>query len=229
MKPNYTTKHLVISFLCGSIFFSGLTFAASQNIEVSFEKLKFIINGVDKTSSDGQFDNNGTKVPASFIYDGTTYIPMRMVSNMLGKSIDWDGKNQAVIIGSSIGEGDYLSDLPVASKKAINELAISVNKEMVMQGQKYNKGIMLGVASSVTYNLNGKYNGLSFLLGVNNDIGANTLEVYGDGKKIFSQDIMNGSKPKDVNIDVTGVNQLQLVATSSMFQLNIVNPYVTTK
>src|SRR4051794_6712278 len=104
MQGKYKFKHLAISFLCGSIFFSGLSFAAVKNVEVSFDRLKFFVNGENKTSQDSMYDNNGTKVPASFIYQGTTYMPVRMISNLLGSKVDWNAGCKAVMIGSKPAE-----------------------------------------------------------------------------------------------------------------------------
>lgn len=226
MKRTYKLRHLVVSFLCGSLFFSGLTFAANKNIEVSFDKLMFIVNGVDKTSSDGMFDNNGTKVPASFIYEGTTYIPMRMISNMLGKSVDWDGSKQAVVIGNSLGDGDYLSDLPIG--KANKTYLVEVNQQVKLQGQAYTKTItLLNSLSEVNYDLNNKYTRLSALIGM--DYGSGAIKITGDGKLLYEQTFAKGSAPADVNIDVTGVLQLKIDISEGMSGAIIANPYLTLK
>lgn len=230
MKKTYKLRHLIVSFLCGSLFFSGLTFAASKNIEVSFDKLMFIVNGVDKTSSDGMFDNNGSKVPASFIYEGTTYIPMRMISNMLGKAVDWDGSKQAVVIGNQLGDGDYLSDLPLAATSK-SEL-LQINKQATIDGQTYAKSITLGnFLVDVTYNLDNKYTQLSALVGMsfNGYNGSGKVKITGDGKTLFERAYANGSTSADVNIDVTGVLQLKIEITEGLSGAIIANPYLTLK
>ncbi|SDP03646.1 Copper amine oxidase N-terminal domain-containing protein [Paenibacillus sp. yr247] len=104
MNKKYQFKHLIIAFMCGSIFFSGLTFAATQNLEGSFDKLNFIINGEDKTAVDGMYDNNGTKVPASFIYQDTTYVPIRMIGSLLGKTVEWNQECKTVLIGGKASD-----------------------------------------------------------------------------------------------------------------------------
>lgn len=40
-------------------------------------------------------------------YNGTTYLPVRAVSNMLGVAVDWDGATQTVILGESNAETDH--------------------------------------------------------------------------------------------------------------------------
>lgn len=106
MQKRYGLKHLTCSFLCGSLFFSGLSFAASKEINVNLNPIKLYIDGANQMTSDGMFDNNGTKVPAAIQYQGTTYIPVRMMGSILGKTVDWDEACKAVIIGNKTGEID---------------------------------------------------------------------------------------------------------------------------
>ena len=42
-------------------------------------------------------DANGKAVEA-FIYNGTTYLPVRAVGNALGKQVSWDGKTKTVYL-----------------------------------------------------------------------------------------------------------------------------------
>ena len=42
-------------------------------------------------------DVNGTYVPA-FIYNGTTYVPIRAISELYGASVQWDGSSQTAYI-----------------------------------------------------------------------------------------------------------------------------------
>lgn len=98
-KKNYSSKHLAISFLCGSVFFSGVALAANEKIEVSLDRVSLFVQGVNKSSSDGIYDNNGTQVPESMNYRGTTYVPVRMMSNLLGQSVYWEGNGKSVSIG----------------------------------------------------------------------------------------------------------------------------------
>lgn len=66
----------------------------------------------------------------------------------------------------------------------------------------------------ITYNLEGKYNTLSgtYFLGEFNknwNRKSDYFVIYGDGKKLFTSDnITSGTKPKDINVDVTNINTL---------------------
>jgi len=99
MQKRFTVTHVASAFLCGSLFFSGLAMAQEQPIAASIENLKFFVQGEDRSSAEGTFNNQGTKVPEAFIYQGTTYVPVRMVSELLNEPIHWDGANKSVYIG----------------------------------------------------------------------------------------------------------------------------------
>ena len=99
MQKRFTVTHVASAFLCGSLFFSGLAMAQEQPITAAIANLKFFVQGEDRSAANGLFDNQGTKVPEAFIYEGTTYVPVRMVSELLNEPVHWDGANQAIYIG----------------------------------------------------------------------------------------------------------------------------------
>jgi hypothetical protein len=104
MSRKYTLKHVAVSFLCGSLFFSSIGFAASTSTDISLKKLRLFVDGVNKSSPNGLYNNQGDKVPESLIYQNTTYVPVRKVGELLGKSVEWDSACRAIIIGSKPGE-----------------------------------------------------------------------------------------------------------------------------
>ena len=101
MKNPLNWKQIAIAFACGSLFFSGIAMAQQSNISVSFDKLKIFVGGADRTSSEGQYDNNGRKVPESLQYKGTTYVPIRMVGDLLGQPVYWESETRSVWIGET--------------------------------------------------------------------------------------------------------------------------------
>jgi hypothetical protein len=104
MSRKYSLKHVAVSFLCGSLFFSGIGFAASASTDISLKKLRLIVDGVNKSAPDGLYNNQGDKVPETLLYQNTTYVPVRMIGEMLGKTVEWDSGSHAVLIGAKPGE-----------------------------------------------------------------------------------------------------------------------------
>ncbi|QYR22512.1 superoxide dismutase family protein [Paenibacillus sp. sptzw28] len=99
-EKNYSIKHLAVSFLCGSVFFSGVALAAGDKIEANLDRVSLFVQGENKSSADGLYDNGGTQVPESLDYRGTTYVPVRMVSSLLGQPVYWEGNGRSVSIGA---------------------------------------------------------------------------------------------------------------------------------
>ncbi len=57
-------------------------------------------------------DVNGNPV-YPMLYGGTTYLPVRAVSNMLGIDVDWDGATQTVILGAAHTDNDGITEVTI--------------------------------------------------------------------------------------------------------------------
>ena len=87
----------VLGLLIGSITMCavpGMARNAAETIEAVYSDIKLIVNGTAVTPRDA----NGKEVEP-FIYDGTTYLPVRAVANALGQAVDWDESTHTVMIG----------------------------------------------------------------------------------------------------------------------------------
>ncbi|GGA01513.1 hypothetical protein GCM10008018_54740 [Paenibacillus marchantiophytorum] len=84
-------KGLIVGLTIGSLISGTVAFAASSQIEVAFRSLKYMFDGVEKTPVDGK----------SFVYEGTTYVPLRFVSEALGKKVEWDEANETIWVGNN--------------------------------------------------------------------------------------------------------------------------------
>lgn len=81
-------KGLIIGALLGSAITGTAAYASGTQIEVLFRPLTFLFDGVEKQPAEG----------ASFIYDGSTYVPLRFISETLGKEVGWDDATGTVTI-----------------------------------------------------------------------------------------------------------------------------------
>lgn len=83
----------ITAFLLVMVLSAGVGFAAGsgQNITVYYDAVKkILIDGVDKTPSDVR----------PFVYQGSTYVPLRYIAEQLGKPVQYDAVTQTVYIGS---------------------------------------------------------------------------------------------------------------------------------
>lgn len=83
---------LAVSLLGGTVFAKSL----SETAEIFYNNIKIYINGAEIVPKDA---NGNTTEP--FIYNGTTYLPVRAISNAFGQDVEWDGSTQSVYIGKT--------------------------------------------------------------------------------------------------------------------------------
>jgi NPCBM/NEW2 domain/Fibronectin type III domain/Right handed beta helix region len=109
------------------------------------------------------------------------------------------------------GWGPAEKDMSNGDKAAGDGLPITLN------GVTYTKGLGVHANSQITYNLGGNYSRFISYIGVDDEVGSHgsvVFQVWADGVEIYDSSLMTGSSAtKTVNVDVTGVNQLQLVVT----------------
>lgn len=177
---------------------------AGKTIEV-ITGVSIYVDGVEMNPT----DVNGTPVE-TFVYNGTTYVPIRAVSQSLGYPVKWDGKNKRVYIGEVPGEKQYLTDI----LEPYQHEGYSAPSTIKMAGQKYAHCIQL-YADSVgyaTYNLNGNYQSLSFDAGIIDDHRLHdvTLNIYLDGALSFSVDLSHGDLPQHFEVPLYNALQMKI-------------------
>ncbi len=87
---------LIAGLLIGTMLTSGVVFAKqiSETAELFYNNIKIYIDGGEIVPKDA---NGNTVEP--FTMNGTTYLPVRAISNALGKDVEWDGATNSVYIG----------------------------------------------------------------------------------------------------------------------------------
>jgi len=209
---------LVFSILIAVVLLTGVAYSAgfTKNIEVTFYPLKYYFDGVQRQAPDGQ---------SGFIYNGTTYVPLRFVSEALGKEVGWEGSSYSIYVGEQPGgEIVYLSDMrTLTSTKHDAEFVTSFKTNM---GEQYYNAFWTysydGYIRS-EYVVDGKYKKFQALLAPEEDWSSTRKEdnlghlaLYGDGKKIYE----SGPIPSDittpikVDVDLTGVLKLKVILES---------------
>lgn len=219
-------KGFIIGFMCCAILTASVAYAQdSTQIEVYFNDLKYMIDGVQKKPIVNQ----------GFIYSGTTYVPLRFISEALGKEVSWDGETDTIWVGKKLGKTVLLSGLDYArvDGAALNDYLTfdkwnakdnnnhTYGSELVIAGASYSHGlgIYLGKQSqgwgSVDYNLKGNYKQIYGYLGVDdfykNSLSVGKVHIYGDGKEIYtSPDLKGGDEPLRIDVNLAGVLKLRI-------------------
>ena len=95
-KTKKRLQGLIAEILFGILLTSGDVFAKqiSETAELFYNNIKIYIDGGEIVPTDA----NGNVIE-SFTINGTTYLPVRAISNAFGKDVEWDGETQSVYIG----------------------------------------------------------------------------------------------------------------------------------
>lgn len=148
-----------------------------------------------------------------FIYDGTTYLPVRAVSEAVGKAVSWDGRTSSVFIGqhSSSEPAAVLTELDYFNEWGIRFKDVPRDN----LGQAYNYGGMASNDGFVEYKLNGNYSRLTGKFFVDYEERSTSfkgqLKIYGDGRLLYtSPELTHGIEPVNVDVDITGVLTLKV-------------------
>lgn len=182
--------------------------AVAQNIDV-MRGVKIFVDDMQLYGAEG------------FIYDGTTYLPVRKISEALDKPVAWDGKTKSVYIGKheSSTPAVMLADMePFYEEHYGFSRGKSVKDN---RGNAHYDAIRLesGLSSYSEvveeYKVNGKYRKMKGKLTLESKSAKKSswIEIYGDGQLLYtSPDVKGGSEPVDFEVDLTGVLTLRIEA-----------------
>lgn len=184
---------------------SAIAKQSTENIQVSYSDIKMVVNGVPVEPKDA----NGSKIEP-FIYNGTTYLPVRAVGDAFGQQVTWDGNTKTVYIGDAPNSNMYLTDVC----PPYDYTYYHSGETFEMDGKKYNSGSFYfysinNMQGDALYNLDGKYKSLDFLVGHTGSFSQEKIiNIYLDG--ILSQTIVLEPDQLAENVHIPLNNALQM-------------------
>lgn len=217
---------LFAGVLIGTILTSGIAIATN-----STTLYNVITNGI-KIFVDGQKlnpkDANGNIVEP-FIYNGTTYLPVRAVANALGKTVYWDESNYTVYLGNK-------EPLPYPSKEVTSDDNIGDywHDRLDLKdnyGNTYTRAISTSYDNQTFEILCAmKYSRLKGTIyvreGYNGDETTQII-IKADGETAYkSPEINKTSQPIEIDVDISECNDLQITATHNLSGFWSDNPYL---
>ncbi|MFD0591029.1 stalk domain-containing protein [Paenibacillus sp. GCM10027627] len=223
-------KGIVVGIVAGVLLAQGSSiFAESikKNIGVTYGVVKrILVDGIDKTPS-------SDKMP--FVFEGSTYVPLRYIGETLGKKVDYDSATGTVIIGKNV-KGNYLTDSIPYMTDEIHAFKINnsndegmsksgayyYEKNFVMKsgGKQYSKGITVTPDSDgigkLFYNLDGQYSKLEGFVAFDENYRLDDIDkgyevkFYVDDKLSQEITIKKGELPKLVSVNLDKGLQLKI-------------------
>ncbi len=224
---------LIVEFLIGVMLTSGVVFAkqATETISVIYDNIKILIDGKEYQPT----DVNGNVVEP-FIYNGTTYLPVRAIANVFDKEVNWEAQTSTVTLGSKnydwldqMGYVDYETCSNNNTITAWDKNTETYSEVKFERGIKFKLGYdeirgavknndgTLSSYQNVEYLLNGNYkmfrgNMICSLDGLNSQNAV--IKIYGDGNLLYtSPPLTSGSKVVAFNIDISNYKILKINAS----------------
>lgn len=214
-KKRFLTLALALALSLTMFTAGALAATGTQTIEVTYRDIKLVVDGVEATLKDGL----GNSVEP-FIYNGTTYLPVRAAGEALGKEVTWDGATSTVYIGKVPGaEKNWMADLPpyqLYNAEAYD--GADHTKSFTVAGVTQTLGVTFeedwGDPFAI-WNTNCQYNTMTLTVG---NMGSNQrnakLEVYLDGVYSTSYDLKYDAAPKTLNIPISYAPNVKLLFTA---------------
>lgn len=213
MKFNF--KSAVVGCIVGATVASGVTvlgYNGTKNISATFKNIKIFVDGSELTPRD-----SAGNVLEPFIYNGSTYLPVRAVGEAVGKDVSYDANTNSVYLGSVGSSSSSTSSYTRGTKLEPYKTDNARIEDLKMGGINYSNALFLdsGYGATAYYNLSGGYTSLSGVYGFKDDgcvDGTAEIAFYGDGRLIQKLTADYNQLPKNFVINITGVSQLVVEA-----------------
>jgi len=140
------------------------TFADSiiERIDVGLNSVNLMLNGVMQAENDQGFRlDNGETVPFSIVYKGTTYLPVKKLSELVGMKVEWNGDTRTVILTSEECISVETENLSNEEESKESNESDSVTNEVAETEKQYK----LDSAKNIEEYLNNTYDTLNTSIG----------------------------------------------------------------
>ena len=217
MKPiiKERLKGAVSGLIIGALVVSGGVFAKQkiETIEVEYNNIKVYKDNVLCELKDA----NGSTIEP-FIYNGTTYMPVRGTANLADMQVTWDGATQSVYLWDEMVPGGtpFLEACPPYSKLSCDTYLATEGQSFSMAGEKYSNGLT-SHSGYALFNLNGKYSTIECTIGhiYNEQYEGKSVSFIVDGRVIKEIELEPECLPKKVSIPISYGLQLKIQFSGS--------------
>lgn len=225
MKKTHTVRAflagVLVTLLFVGVFPSAVAATAERSITI-YPGISIFIDDQKLNPTDA----NGNPVEV-FAYNGTTYLPIRAISEALGQPVQWDGSTRSVYVGkhSSDKPAVWLSQMDYfTGSSRINTAATERDN---MGTTHYN---CITYSFDRTYLLSGQYSRMTGTLYQTYERRSDSIRydgygvsIYGDGNLLYAYSPERGTqgmKPVNFDVPLNGVLELKVVFESSANSYN---------
>lgn len=202
----------VAGFLSAAVVFGGVAYATvgTKTIEAVYSNIKVYKDNMLCELK----DENGNLIEP-FIYNGTTYMPVRGTASLADMHVTWDGASKSVYLwDEKIPEGTYFLEVcpPYDTSYGAKTYSTLKGQSFSMAGEKYSNGIVFNSWDQYAlFNLNSKYTTIECTIGhTGSQDYEKTVSFIMDGKVIQEVTLEPQCMPKKVSIPVQYGLQLKI-------------------
>lgn len=205
-----------IAGICVMLLLTSVTVFA-VGIDVYMEGIRVYWDGVEKTLR----DEEGKKVEP-MIYEGTTYVPIRAMSQLMGKTVEWDQATTSVFVGGKpVEETLHLEDLEESKidRRGVHILTGEKAKFNLKDQEVRCDNLMMSSYDHNLYILDGKYTrlvGKAVMpythIGQTEEgvLAFYSVENDGTEHEIVTYELKQTEEPVDVEVNLRGVENLKI-------------------
>lgn len=204
---------VVIGIIFSAMCAGGIAIAknTTEQIEVTYDNIKVYKDNVLCEAKDA----NG-KTIEPFIYNGTTYLPVRGAAQLADMRVTWDGATKSIYLWDEMSEDGNLYAMEVCppyETYRCDTYMASDGKSFIMANKKYTNGFSLHHDGYAYFNLNGKYSSMEFTLGHvdGTNMDDRTYQFFVDGKMVYEHEASAADLPKSISIPLNYGLQLRIV------------------
>ena len=202
--------------LIGAVSIGSIAYATTgtRSIDVIYDNIKVYKDNVLCELKDA----NGSVIEP-FIYNGTTYMPVRGTANLADMQVTWDGANNSVYLWDElVPDGTYLVDVcPPYETGNVDTYLQSEGKSFSMAGEKYSNGLVFKYTEAYALlNLNSQYSTIECTVGHTGDNQEpKSIAFIVDGRTVQEVELEAEALPKTVSIPVNYGLQLKIIRTNN--------------
>ena len=212
MKLNL--RSFMAGALAATVLSCGMAYAKSrvETINATYDNIKVYVDNVLTELKDA----NGAVIEP-FIYNGTTYLPVRGTAQAAGMQVTWDGASKSVYLWKNLmpDSAKFLDYCPPYQTSNYKEFRSTKGESFNMSGKKYSDGFTLTYGGSYAlFNLDGKYSSINFTVGHVDGSRAldRTVSFIVDGDVVRELEINSDDLAKTMSIPVEYGLQLKILA-----------------
>lgn len=214
---------IIIGMAVTSVFAGGAAIAktAVENIEVSYDNIKVYKDNVLCELKDA----NGTVIEP-FIYNGTTYMPVRGTASLADMQVTWDGNTKSVYLWDDmVPEGTFFVEVcPPYDTYNCGTYLATEGESFSMAGEKYSNGLTFSWNGSALFNLNSKYSTIECTIGHTGYLDDDkSVSFIVDGRVVQTVELEAECMPKTVSVPVSYGLQLKIQLSDDSHDIGIGN------